>query len=128
MSGPFIFIATNRLKPGAYEAERDRVPALVEFIKASEPRVLAFNEYIDAEHTEVTVVQVHPDAQSMEFHMGVVGERAAKAYAETLDATTQIQVFGTPSGAVFETLRAQAGAGVPLSVHPEHLGGFLRQC
>ena len=128
MSGPFIFIATNRLKPGAYEAERDRVPGLVEFIKAGEPRVLAFNEYINADHTEVTVVQVHPDPQSMEFHMGVVGERAAKAYAETLDATTQIQVFGTPSGAVLETLRAQAGAGVPIGVHPEHLGGFLRPC
>jgi hypothetical protein len=126
MTGPFIFIATNRLKPGAYEAERDRVPGLVEFIKASEPRVLAFNEYIDADRTEVTVVQVHPDAQSMEFHMGVVRERAAKAYAETLDATTRIHVFGTPSGAVLETLRAQAGAGVPLSVHPEHLGGFTR--
>ncbi len=126
MTGPFIFIATNRLKPGAYEAERHRVPGLVEFIKASEPRVLAFNEYIDAERTEVTVVQVHPDAQSMEFHMGVVRDRAAKAYAETLDATTQIQVFGTPSGAVLETLRVQAGAGVPLSVHPEHLGGFTR--
>jgi hypothetical protein len=28
ISAPFIFIATNRLKPGAYEAERDRVPGL----------------------------------------------------------------------------------------------------
>ena len=70
MTGPFIFIATNRLKPGAYEAECHRVPGLVEFIKASEPRVLAFNEYINAQRTDVTVVQVHPDAQSMEFHMG----------------------------------------------------------
>ena len=99
MSGPFIFIATNRLKPGAYEAERRRVPGLAGFIEAGEPRLLAFNEYVNAERTEVTVVQVHPDAASMEFHMGVVGERAAQAYAETLDATTQIQVFGTPSDA-----------------------------
>ena len=126
MSGPFIFIATNRLKPDAYDAERRRVPGLVEFIEAGEPRLLAFNEYVNAEHTEVTVVQVHRDAASMEFHMGVVGERAAQAYAETLDATTRIQVFGTPSDAVVETLRAQAGAGVPLTVHAEHLGGFTR--
>ena len=126
MSGPFIFIATNRLKPGAYEAERRRVPGLVDFIEAGEPRLLAFNEYINPTRTEVTVVQVHPDAASMEFHMGVVGERAAKAYAETLDATTQVQVFGAPSDAVVEVLRAQAGAGVPLSVHAEHLGGFTR--
>src|SRR3954449_567853 len=125
-TAPFIFIATNRLKPGAYEAERHRVPGLVDFIKGGEPRLLAFNEYVNAERTEVTVVQVHPDAQSMEFHMGMVRERAAKAYAETLDATTQIQVFGSPSRAVVETLRAQAGAGVPLSVYPEHLGGFTR--
>ena len=126
MSSPFIFIATNRLKPGAYEAERQRVPGLVEFIRAGEPRLLAFNEYINRERTEVTVVQIHPDAASMEFHMGVVRERAVQAYSETLDATTQIQVFGNPSEAVVETLRAQAGAGVPLSVHPEHLGGFTR--
>ena len=125
-SAPFIFIATNRLKPGAYEAERDRVPGLVEFIDATEPRLLAFNEYISADRTEVTVVQVHPDAASMEFHMGVVGERAAQAYAETLDATTGIQVFGAPSDAVVETLRAQAGRGVPLAVHAEHLGGLTR--
>jgi hypothetical protein len=126
MSGPFIFIATNRLKPGAYEAERRRVPGLVDFIEAGEPQLLAFNEYVNEERTEVTVVQVHPDAASMELHMGVVGERAARAYAETLDTTTQVQVFGAPSDAVLQMLRAQAGAGVSLSVHAEHLGGFTR--
>jgi hypothetical protein len=126
MSGPFIFIATNRLRPGAYEAERRRVPGLVDFIEAGEPRLLAFNEYTNAERTEVTVVQVHPDVASMEFHMSVVRVRAAEAYAETLSATTQIQVFGTPSDAVVDTLRSQAGAGVPLSAYTEHLGGFTR--
>jgi hypothetical protein len=126
MSGPFIFIATNRLKPDAYEAERRRVPGLVDFLEAREPRLLAFNEYSNAERTEVTVVQVHRDAASMEFHMGVVSERAAAAYAETLDSTRRIQVFGSPSDAVVETLGAQAGAGVPLAVHAEHLGGFAR--
>jgi hypothetical protein len=74
MPGPFIFIATNRLKPGALEAERRRVPGLCEFIEAKEPRVLAFNEYVDDDGTEVSVVQVHPDAESMEFHMSVVRE------------------------------------------------------
>ena len=58
--------------------------------------------------------------------MNVVGERAAQAYAETLDATTQVHVFGTPSDAVTQMLRVQAGAGVPLSVHAAHLGGSTR--
>jgi len=126
MSGPFIFIATNRLKPGKLDEERARVPGLVDFIKANEPQLIAFNEYINEEGTEVAVVQVHPDAESMAFHMEVVAERAAAAYAETVDATTGVQVFGTPSNTVVEMLRRQAGAGIPLIVKPHHLGGFTR--
>jgi hypothetical protein len=124
--GPFIFIATNRLKTGKLEAERARVPGLIEFIESNEPRLLAFNEYANEEGTEVAVVQVHPDAESMAFHMQVVADWAAAAYAETLDSTTGIQVFGTPSDAIVDMLRQQAGAGVPLSVKPLHLGGFVR--
>ena len=127
MSGPFIFIATNRLKPGKLDDERARVPGLVEFIEVNEPQLLAFNEYANDDGTEVAVVQVHPDADSMAFHMNVVAERAAAAYAETLDATVGIQVFGRPSNAVVEMLRRQAGARVPSSIKPLHLGGFMRQ-
>jgi hypothetical protein len=124
VSGPFIFIATNRLKEGKLDAERDRVADLASFIEANEPQLLAFNEYASEDGSEVGVVQVHPDATSMEFHMGVVAERAARAYAETLEATSSIQVYGEPSEAVLEMLRRQAGAGVPMTVKRFHLGGF----
>jgi len=126
MAGPFIFIATNRLKTGKLEAESRRVPGLVDFIKANEPRLIAFNEYANDEGTEVAVVQVHPDADSFEFHMGVVQERASQAYGETLDATTSIQVFGTSTQTILEMLKRQAGAGVQYSVKQLHLGGFTR--
>ena len=126
MNGPFIFIATNRLKPGKFDDERRRVPGLVEFVQAKEPRLLAFNEYVDDEGSEVAVVQLHADAESMAFHLEAVAERAARAYAETLEATTGIQVFGTPSNPVVEMSRRQAGSGVPLNVKPHHLGGFVR--
>ena len=126
MAGPFIFIATNKLKTGKLEAERGRVPGLVDFIQANEPRLVAFNEYANDEGTEVSVVQVHPDADSFEFHMGVVRERASRAYEETLDATTGIQVFGTPTETIFEMLRQAAGTGVQYTVKPHHLGGFVR--
>jgi hypothetical protein len=126
MSEPFIFIATNRLKEGKLEDERRRVPGLTDFIEENEPRLIAFNEYADEEGTEVRVVQVHPDTDSFEFHMGVVRDRAEQAYAETLDATTSIEVFGSPSRTILEMLEQQAGSGIPLSVTPHHLGGFTR--
>ena len=126
MSGPFIFIATNRLKPGKLDDEKARVPGLIDFIETNEPRLIAFNEYVNEDHSEVTVVQVHPDAASLEFHMGIVGDRAREAYAQTLQATTGIQVFGTPTESILRMLRQQAGSGVPLSIYPQHLGGFTR--
>jgi hypothetical protein len=126
MAGPFIFIATNRLKPGKLGAERARVPGLVEFIQSVEPRLLAFNEYANEEGTEVAVVQIHPDTDSFEYHMEAVRERASKAYEETLDATTGIEVFGSPTPRIIEMLRQSAGAGVQYRLKLHHLGGFTR--
>jgi hypothetical protein len=126
VSGPFIFIATNKLRPGKLEDERERVRGLSDFIAANEPRLLAFNEYADENGTEVAVVQVHPDADSMQFHMHAVREHAVRAYAETLEATTTIRVFGRPDDAIVGMLREQAGTGIELSIKPHHLGGFTR--
>ena len=126
MPSPFIFIATNRLKPGRLDRERKRVPGLVEFIEANEPRLIAFNEFVNDAGDEVTVVQIHRDAASMEAHMEIVRELAQQAYAETLEATVRIQVFGQPTEAILETLRQQAGGGVEISIDGEHLGGFTR--
>ena len=126
MPSPFIFIATNRLKAGKLDRERERVLDLVEFIEGNEPRLIAFNEYINEAGDEVTVVQVHPDAASMEAHMQIVRERAQAAYAETLDATARVQVFGRPTQAIVEMLRQQTGSGVEISVNGGHLGGFTR--
>ena len=73
----------------------------------------------------MTVVQIIPTRHrwSSTWAWSVSGRAR---YSEALDATMENQVFGNPSEAVVETLRAQAGAGVPLSAHPEHLGGFAR--
>jgi len=126
VSGPFIFIATNTLKPGKIDDERQRVQALSQFISSNEPRLVAFNEYANEGGTEVGVVQIHPDAQSMRLHMGLIREHAASAYGETLEATTAVQVFRTPDDAILDMLRQQAGAGVEITIKPYHLAGFTR--
>jgi len=126
MAGPFILIARNRLNPGRLEAEKARVPGLVDFIEAREPRLVAFNEYANEAGTEVAVVQIHPDTDSFEFHMEAVRDRAFRAYQETLDATTGIEVFGSPTPRIMEMLRQAAGGGVQYRLHLHHLGGFTR--
>ena len=88
--------------------------------------MIAFNEYVNNDGTEVGVVQVHPDSTSMEFHMETVAEWAAQAYADTLEITSSVQLYGDPSPAVLELLSRQAGAGVAITVKRHHLGGFTR--
>jgi hypothetical protein len=58
--------------------------------------------------------------------MGIIGDRARDVYAQTLEATTRIQVFGTPTANILRMLDQQAGSGVPLSIYAHHLGGFTR--
>jgi hypothetical protein len=58
--------------------------------------------------------------------MGVVRESAARAYEETLDATTSIQVFGETTETILDMLKQAAGGGVQFTVKHHHLGGFTR--
>ena len=108
------------------DAERRRVPGLVEFVEQNEPQLIAFNEYVNDDGTEATVVQVHPDAASMQKHLAIIGERAAQAYDETLDCTLAIQIFGPVDPQMLATMRTQTGEGVSLTIATEHLGGFTR--
>jgi hypothetical protein len=123
MPGPFIFIATNKVREGKLDGEKQRVPGWIDFIRSNEPRLIAFHEYLSEDGTEVEFVQVHPDTDSFEHHMRVV-ERSGRSYTETLEGTTNIRIYGTPSNAILEMLSQAAGSGVPTTVVPEHLGGF----
>ena len=55
-----------------------------------------------------------------------VVERSGRSYTETLEGTTNIRIYGTPSQAILDMLSKAAGSGVPMTVLPEHLGGFTR--
>ncbi|MBI3972481.1 MAG: hypothetical protein HY332_14465 [Chloroflexi bacterium] len=125
MAAPFIVINTYAIKEGKLEGFRQFVPELFKILEAIEPRVLAINAYVNEDGTEATIVQVHPDAASLEHHHQVAHEHTERAH-QFLDATTSIQVYGKPSDVILKRARQLAGSGVAVSVKPEHLGGFTR--
>jgi hypothetical protein len=55
--------------------------------------------YINEDGTEVNVVQVHPYADSMAFHMQVAGEHLAQAYEflDTTESSRSMECPATPS-------------------------------
>ena len=126
MPEPFIFVGTHRLKEAKLGDFETAWKELVDVVEAKEPRMIAFNSYANQEGTEVAVVQVHPDAASMELHMQVVQEHITHAYEELLEETTSIQVFGELSESARGLMEHLAGSGVALNVKPNPLGGFTR--
>jgi hypothetical protein len=126
MSAPFIFVATNKVREGKLEGEKQRVPGWIDFIESNEPRLVAFHEYLSQDGTEVEYVQVHPDTDSFENHMRLLMGLPGRSYTETLEGTTNIRIYGTPSKAILEMLSQAAGSGVPITILPGYLGGFTR--
>ena len=125
MSGPFIFIGTHRVKEGKLEEFRADAIALAALVEEREPQLLGFNFYFNEDETEATIVQVHPDADSMLVHMQVAAAHITKGTDELLE-TKEIQIYGAPNDAVLGLITQLTQAGVPISVKPHHLAGFMR--
>lgn len=89
--------------------------------------MIGFNFYASEDGTEVSTVQVHPDADSLDLHMRIFTEKLQALALESLD-TTEVNVYGEPSDATREVL-AQLPTmmpGVRVRVQRVHQGGFLR--
>ena len=125
MTGPFIYIGTYSIKPGQLDVARKRIADLVDFVETNEPRMIAFHCFLDEEGSKFTVVQVHPDSASMEFHMQVNAKHFATSF-EFLDTQFKEQFYGTISDALVAELAKWDEPGVEVTRMPVHEGGFTR--
>lgn len=128
MAGPFIFISQSSVKEGKLEEFKRALREMAEFVEANEPRVVAFEAYLNDDGTEATGVQIHPDADSMAFHMQVAFEKIM-AFDQLLD-TKSVEVYGTPNDAVLEMMKQVASqfgdSTMALNVRTHPVGGFTR--
>jgi quinol monooxygenase YgiN len=127
MTAPFIFIGTHKVKPGKLEEFKAWFANYSETtVEPNEPRLLLFQAYAEPEANEVTVVQVHPDAESMVHHIEVITDHIAIAYANFLEQESRrYQIYGAPGAGVLELLQQVDGtAEAPTSQEP--FAGFTR--
>ena len=103
MSEPLISLDTSLIRDGRLDELKEAVTELVEFVRSNEPRPIAYEVYLDQTGSRMTVVQVHPDSASMEYHMAVAGPAFA-GFAELVTLST-LDVYGKPSEALLELLR-----------------------
>jgi hypothetical protein len=92
---------------------------LVELVKAKEPQIIAYNVYLNEDGTQLTVLQVHPDSASAEFHMEVTGS----AFPKELVDLSLIDIYGKPSQSLLEKMRiAETTGSVRTFIHELHAG------
>lgn len=127
MSGPLIFISHSKVKPGKLQAYQAQAADATDLVESEEPRMIAFNFYASEDGADVSTVQIHPDAESLDLHLRIFFEKLQEQAFATLDSY-EIDVYGTPSDAALEMLKQMPSQllGLRVRVLPEHQGGFLR--
>src|SRR5919106_1472847 len=125
MTGPFIFMSKSKIREGKREDFKRALREMAEFVEANEPRVVAFEAYLNDDGTEATGVQVHPDADSMAFHMQVAFAKIA-GFDQYLD-TQSVEVYGVPNDAVLGMMKqigeqAFSGSTMAVSVRTNPVG------
>ena len=125
MSEPFIFISTWRIKEGKLEDLKRFQREFAEVIKANEPQLISFNAFLNEDGTEMTSIQVHPNADSMDFHLKVLRDTLGDAMSSVADFVEpkSMEYYGMPPESLLESVSGREGT---FSAKPLHIGGFTR--
>jgi hypothetical protein len=125
MAEPIVYVDTSAIREGKLEQLEPAMQHLTAFVAANMPRLISYGFFLDGERSQMTVVAVHPDSASLEFHMDRGNEEFRK-FADLIDLV-RIDVYGQVSEVVVERLHRKArmlGRGT-VTVH-ERYAGFAR--
>jgi hypothetical protein len=114
MSQPLVYIDTSDVREGALEELKSAIGELTDFV--------SYAVYFSQDGNQMTVIHVHPDSASLDFHMDVAGPRFGR-FADLLTLSS-IRVFGEPSATAIKQLEDKVrllGTG-EVTVHPLHAG------
>ncbi|MDX1436805.1 MAG: hypothetical protein R3335_08345 [Anaerolineales bacterium] len=131
MFAPLIYISTWKIKEGRLEDFEQFTRKIVKLIQEKEPQLIAFNVFLNEEQTEMTSIQIHPDADSMDFHMQVVNDILGEEMNDWVERADFIEplsfeICGAPSTALLEADQPAVEAGIPRRIKPLRVAGFIR--
>ena len=124
MSEPIVFISNQRVKGGKLEEYKHYYRQVAEQAKANKPGTVAHLAYLNEEGSELSIIHIFPDAESMELHMKGVDELAKKAY-EYVEILS-FEIYGKPADTVLENMMQIVGSRVALNIRPQLIGGYIR--
>ena len=124
MTGPIVCFDKSAIHPGAVDKVKSLIGGLVAFVEANQSQMISYAIYLSEDESEMTVVQIHPDADSYERHMEAGGP-AFREFAEHIALQT-IEVYGEPSEKLIRQLKRKAEmlGGGPVKMHGLQAGFY----
>jgi hypothetical protein len=125
MPEPIVFVDSSEIREGRLDEVKVMIHELTEFVETNEPRPILYQVFLDQTGRTMTVVQVHPDSESMEMHMDVAQSVFSK-FQGLLQMRT-MDIYGKPSQALLAamTKKAEMLGASGVTVHDSQ-GGFSR--
>jgi hypothetical protein len=125
MNQPIVYVDTSTIREGKLGELQVAMKHLAAFVEGNVPQLISYAFYLDAKHTQMTVVAVHPDSASLEFHLDAGREEFEKFAA--LIQLAKIEVYGVVSAAVLGRLQRKARTlgNATVTVY-EFFAGFVR--
>jgi quinol monooxygenase YgiN len=125
MSGPLVYVDTSEVRPGKLAQLKAAIKELADFVDENEPQLVSYSVYFTDDRSRMTVVHVHADSASLDYHMDIAGPLFRK-FAD-LVTLSSIHIYGEPSERALGQLRDKLrllGTG-DVIVHAPY-AGFVR--
>jgi hypothetical protein len=106
MGQPIVYVDVSHVREGRLGELETALNGLSRFVEANMPRVLSYGFFLDESRTTMTVVAVHPDSASLEFHLDEGNEEFRK-FADLIELS-RIEVYGSVSNGVLDRLHRKA--------------------
>jgi hypothetical protein len=125
MAQPIVYVDSSIIRPGMLGQLTAAMNQLARFVETNMPRLISYGFFLDQNQTTMTVVAVHPDSASLEFHLEVGGPEFQK-FVDLIELQ-KIEIYGRVSEAVQAKLhrKAQALGQATVTMHELH-AGFAR--
>jgi hypothetical protein len=69
MAEPITLVDSSTIREGRLDELKQRMHELADFVASSDTRAIAYDMYLSDGETLMTVVQIHPDSDSVERQM-----------------------------------------------------------
>jgi hypothetical protein len=106
MSHFVVYLDTSEVRPGVLGKLKVAMGQLASFVETNEPRIIAYSVYFSGDGSRMSVLHIHEDLPSLEYHLKVAGPQFPPI--APLVKLLTIEIFGSVTEEIMKQLQAKA--------------------